>query len=74
MDTEWRDVRDASTYTPDRFTPEVYQRVMSGKPRMSSGAQAVLDYFDVPGRRGPGRRLRRSQADDADRSDQGHLH
>jgi beta-phosphoglucomutase len=47
MDAEWRDVRDASTYTPDRFTPEVYQRVMSGKPRMS-GARALLDYFEVP--------------------------
>src|SRR4249920_1462260 len=47
MDTEWRTVRDRSTYTPARFTAEVYQRVMSGKPRMS-GARAVLDFFEVP--------------------------
>src|SRR5512144_1829572 len=47
MDTEWRSVRDRSTYTPEAFTPEVYQRVMSGKPRMS-GARAVLDHFQVP--------------------------
>jgi beta-phosphoglucomutase len=47
MDSEWRPVRERSTYTPDRFTPEVYQQVMSGKPRMS-GARAVLDFFEVP--------------------------
>jgi beta-phosphoglucomutase-like phosphatase (HAD superfamily) len=47
METEWRSVRDQSTYTPERFTPEVYQQVMSGKPRMS-GARAVLEYFQVP--------------------------
>jgi beta-phosphoglucomutase-like phosphatase (HAD superfamily) len=47
MDSEWQDVRDRSTYGPERFTPEVYQKVMSGKPRMS-GARAVLDYFEVP--------------------------
>jgi beta-phosphoglucomutase-like phosphatase (HAD superfamily) len=47
MDTEWRTVRDRSTYAPDRFTAEVYQQVMSGKPRMS-GARAVLDLFGVP--------------------------
>ena len=47
MDTTWQDVRDRSTYRPERFTPEVYQTVMSGKPRRS-GARAVLDYFEVP--------------------------
>jgi beta-phosphoglucomutase len=29
------------------FTPQVYQRVMSGKPRFK-GAQAALEYFGVP--------------------------
>ena len=29
------------------FTPQVYQQVMSGKPRFA-GAQAALEYFDVP--------------------------
>ncbi|QOR70467.1 HAD-IA family hydrolase [Ruania alkalisoli] len=47
MDTEWADVREESTYTPERFTADVYHQVMSGKPRMS-GALAVLDYFQVP--------------------------
>ena len=47
MDTEWSSVRDRTTYRPDLFTPEVYQQVMSGKPR-ASGALAVLEYFHVP--------------------------
>lgn len=47
MEGEWRDVRAATTYTPERFSPEVYQQVMSGKPRMS-GARALLDHFGVP--------------------------
>lgn len=47
MGGEWRDIRDQTSYTPERFTPEVYQQVMSGKPRMS-GARALLDYFGVP--------------------------
>ena len=33
--------------SPERFTPQVYQQVMSGKPRMS-GARAALEYFEVP--------------------------
>jgi len=47
MTTEWSSVRDRTTYSPERFTPEVYQQVMSGKPR-ASGALAVLEYFQVP--------------------------
>ncbi len=47
MDNEWRDVRDQTTYSPERFTPAVYQAVMAGKPRMS-GARAALEYFEVP--------------------------
>jgi beta-phosphoglucomutase len=47
MENEWSDVRDQTTYTPEKFTPEVYQRVMSGKPRYA-GAQAVLEHFGVP--------------------------
>jgi beta-phosphoglucomutase-like phosphatase (HAD superfamily) len=47
MDTEWSDVRARTTYSPERFTPAVYQEVMSGMPRMS-GARAALDYFEVP--------------------------
>ena len=47
MDTQWSDVQPDTSYSPDRFTPQVYQQVMSGKPRFS-GAQAALEYFDVP--------------------------
>lgn len=47
MENEWSDIREQSTYSPERFTPEVYQTVMSGKPRFT-GAQAALEYFEVP--------------------------
>lgn len=47
MEGEWSDIRGQTTWTPERFTPQVYQQVMSGKPRMS-GALAALDYFEVP--------------------------
>ncbi len=47
MDTQWRDIRSASTYAPDGFTSRVYQDVVSGKPRLS-GARAALDHFHVP--------------------------
>jgi beta-phosphoglucomutase len=47
MESEWSDIRGDTTWTAERFTPQVYQQVMSGKPRMS-GARAALDYFEVP--------------------------
>lgn len=47
METEWSDIRDQTSYSPEKFTPAVYQEVVAGKPR-SSGARAALDYFDVP--------------------------
>jgi beta-phosphoglucomutase len=47
MESEWSDIRDQTSWSDDRFTPQVYQQVMSGKPRMS-GARAALEYFDVP--------------------------
>ena len=47
MESEWSDIAGQTSYTPDKFTPQVYQQVMSGKPRFS-GAQAALEYFDVP--------------------------
>jgi beta-phosphoglucomutase len=47
MEGDWRDIREKTTWAPEQFTPELYERVMSGKPRMS-GARAVLDYFHVP--------------------------
>jgi beta-phosphoglucomutase-like phosphatase (HAD superfamily) len=47
MEGEWSDIRDHTTWSPDAFTPRVYEEQMSGKPRMS-GAKAALDYFHVP--------------------------
>jgi beta-phosphoglucomutase len=47
MENEWGDIAGETSYSPDKFTPEVYQRVMSGKPRYA-GAQAVLEHFGVP--------------------------
>jgi beta-phosphoglucomutase len=47
METEWADIRDRTSWTPEAFTPQVYQQVLSGKPRMS-GARAALEYFRVP--------------------------
>ncbi|HZA45420.1 MAG TPA: HAD family phosphatase [Rubrobacter sp.] len=47
MENEWSDIRPQTSYAPERFTPDVYQRVMSGKPRYA-GAQAVLEHFGVP--------------------------
>ena len=47
MENEWGDIRPQTSYAPEKFTPEVYQRVMSGKPRYA-GARAVLEYFGVP--------------------------
>jgi beta-phosphoglucomutase len=47
METQWSDIRGETVYSPERFTPELYQQVVSGKPRMS-GARAALDHFQVP--------------------------
>jgi trehalose/maltose hydrolase-like predicted phosphorylase/beta-phosphoglucomutase-like phosphatase (HAD superfamily) len=47
MENEWRDIREQTTWTPEAFTPLVYQQVMSGKPRMA-GALAALRHFNVP--------------------------
>jgi trehalose/maltose hydrolase-like predicted phosphorylase/beta-phosphoglucomutase-like phosphatase (HAD superfamily) len=47
METEWRDIRDQTSWTAERFTPAVYQQLMAGKPRMA-GARAALEYFEVP--------------------------
>jgi beta-phosphoglucomutase-like phosphatase (HAD superfamily) len=47
MEGEWSDIRDRTTWSPDGFTPQVYEKELSGKPRMS-GARATLEYFHVP--------------------------
>ena len=47
MEGEWSDIRDRTTWSPEAFTPRLYEEEMSGKPRMS-GAHAALEYFHVP--------------------------
>ncbi|MCA1729469.1 MAG: HAD-IA family hydrolase [Actinobacteria bacterium] len=47
MENEWSDIRDQTSYSPEAFTPQVYQTEMSGMPRYK-GAQAALEYFEVP--------------------------
>jgi beta-phosphoglucomutase-like phosphatase (HAD superfamily) len=47
MENDWSDIAGETSWSDSRFTPQVYQRLMSGKPRMS-GALAALEYFEVP--------------------------
>ncbi|GIV20705.1 MAG: hypothetical protein KatS3mg023_2456 [Armatimonadota bacterium] len=47
MSTRWADIASDTRYTPDRYTSEVYQQVVSGKPRQE-GAAALLEYFGIP--------------------------
>jgi beta-phosphoglucomutase-like phosphatase (HAD superfamily) len=47
MEAEWRDLRERTRYAPERFTGQVYQELVAGKPRMS-GARAIMEHFGVP--------------------------
>ncbi|GIV16337.1 MAG: hydrolase [Armatimonadota bacterium] len=47
MSTRWADIASGSRYAPERYTSEVYQQVVSGKPRQE-GAAALLEYFGIP--------------------------
>jgi beta-phosphoglucomutase len=47
MENDWAGITDQTSWSHERFTPQVYQQVISGKPRMS-GALAALEYFKVP--------------------------
>ncbi|MDQ3849022.1 MAG: HAD-IA family hydrolase [Actinomycetota bacterium] len=47
MEGDWADIREQTTWTPQKFTADVYQEVLSGKPRMA-GAMGALEYFGVP--------------------------
>jgi len=47
MENEWSDVAGQTSYSPEGFTPEVYQKEMSGMPRYE-GARAALEFFGVP--------------------------
>ena len=47
MEGDWADIAGQTTWTADGFTSQVYQKVLSGKPRMN-GATDALEYFNVP--------------------------
>jgi beta-phosphoglucomutase len=47
MESDWSNIRDRTSWSPEAFTSRVYEEQMSGKPRMS-GARAALAYFHVP--------------------------
>jgi len=47
MEGDWADIAGQTSWAPDKFTPQVYQQQLSGKPRLD-GATAVLEYFQVP--------------------------
>jgi beta-phosphoglucomutase-like phosphatase (HAD superfamily) len=47
MESDWADIAAQTSWTPAAFTAEVYQQVLSGKPRME-GALAALEHFGVP--------------------------
>jgi beta-phosphoglucomutase-like phosphatase (HAD superfamily) len=43
----WRAIAPQTSYAPERYTTEVYQTYVAGKPR-EAGARAALDYFGIP--------------------------
>ena len=47
METSWSDIRPKTSWAPDRFSSQVYQGIVAGKPR-ASGALAALQHFGVP--------------------------
>lgn len=47
METKWRDLQERTRYEPGRFTGQLYQELVAGKPRMS-GARAIIEHFGVP--------------------------
>lgn len=47
MEDEWAGLREETSWSPEAFTAQVYQSLVSGKPRMS-GARAALEHFGVP--------------------------
>src|SRR3954470_4142199 len=47
MEGEWRDIRDQTSWTAERFSPAVYQEGMAGRARLE-GARAAMEHFGVP--------------------------
>ena len=53
MESDWADIRDQTTWSPDAFTPQVYQQYMSGKPRMAGAVpRSTTSTYPTP-RSGP---------------------
>ena len=69
METNGADIQPETSYSPERFT-QVYQQVMSGKPRFA-GAQAALEYFGVPDAETRAKDVRRPQTGDGRQADRG---
>jgi beta-phosphoglucomutase-like phosphatase (HAD superfamily) len=47
MAVAWPELAGQTRYAPERFTAEVYQTYVAGKPR-EAGARAALEYFGIP--------------------------
>src|SRR5262245_40661071 len=47
MEVSWTDLAGKTRYAPEKFTTEVYQTYVAGKPR-EAGARAALEYFGIP--------------------------
>ena len=47
MEVAWTDLAGVTGYMPEKFTTEVYQAHVAGKPR-EAGARAALEYFVPP--------------------------
>src|ERR1700712_1265744 len=47
MESDWSDICNRTSWSPEAFTSRVYGEQISGKPR-TSGARAALAYFHVP--------------------------
>jgi beta-phosphoglucomutase len=47
MEVGWTDLAGQTSYAPDKFTTEVYQAYLAGKPR-EAGARAALEHFGIP--------------------------
>lgn len=47
MFNEWSELIEVTGYSPEKYTSEVYQSIVAGRPR-TEGAAALLAYFRIP--------------------------
>jgi beta-phosphoglucomutase-like phosphatase (HAD superfamily) len=47
MENNWTELTGKTPYSPEKYTSEVYQTYVSGKPRRE-GAACLLAHFDIP--------------------------